>query len=529
MERVLDPLALPSTVSEALAGAVRDHGDREALIGDGEVLTWSELDGVVDQVAAALIASGVASGDRIAIWAPNSPRWVELALGVYRAGGVVVPVNTRFKGTEVAHVLRNSGATMAFTVAEFLGEHPGEVMRSLAAPAVREVIDLDREGVAPSGWSDFIARGAAIAPGVVSDRAMTVGRHDISDLVFTSGTTGAPKGAMLTHGASIWAYETWTRIAGLAAGDRYLIINPFFHVFGLKAGILACVLTGAAMLPHAVFDVPTVIDRIESERITVLPGPPTLYQSILDHPARHGRDLGTLRLAVTGAATVPVEMVRRMSSELAFEVVLTGYGLTETCGIVSVCRPGDDPETIARTSGRPIPGVEIRIVDSAGGAVGVDEPGEVQVRGPNVTPGYFDDPEGSAASFADGWFATGDVGLVDHEGNVRITDRIKDMFIVGGFNAYPAEIEQVITMHPAVSQAAVVGAPDRRLGEVGVAYVVCRPDQPLVGEEVITWCRERLANYKVPRRVEVVDDLPLNASGKVLKTALRERASADLT
>jgi HIP---CoA ligase len=335
-----------------------------------------------------------------------------------------------------------------------------------------------------------------------------------------------PKGVMTTHGQALRVFETWSRLVGLTEGDRYLIVNPFFHTFGYKAGILACLMRGATIIPHAVFDVPTVLAKIAAERVTMLPGPPTLYQSILNHPDRESLDLSSLRLAVTGAAAVPVEMIKRMRTDLTFTTILTAYGLTESTGTATMCREGDDPETIANTSGRAIPDTEVRIVDDDGKEVVRGEPGEIVVRGYNVMRGYYEDPEQTAEAIdADGWLHTGDIGVMDDEGNVRITDRKKDMFIVGGFNAYPAEIENELLRHPSIAQAAVVGAPDERMGEVGIAFVVARAGETVDGDAVVAWAREQMANYKVPRRVEVVDALPVNASGKVLKFELRERAA----
>jgi acyl-CoA synthetase (AMP-forming)/AMP-acid ligase II len=266
--------------------------------------------------------------------------------------------------------------------------------------------------------------------------------------------------------------------------------------------------------------------RVAEERISMLPGPPAIYQTILDHPDLAQYDLSSLRLAVTGAAAVPVEMIRRMRQELTFKNIVTGYGLTETTGIATMCRHDDDPEIISTTSGRPIPGLELRIVDEKGDDVPTGEPGEVWLRGYNVMAGYYQDPAATAETItADGWLRTGDIAVADGAGNIRITDRTKDMFIVGGFNAYPAEIEGMLLAHPAISQVAVIGIPDNRLGEVGMAFVVARPGATVDPDEVIAWSRDRMANYKVPRRVEVISALPLNASNKVLKYVLRERAA----
>jgi acyl-CoA synthetase (AMP-forming)/AMP-acid ligase II len=283
---------------------------------------------------------------------------------------------------------------------------------------------------------------------------------------------------------------------------------------------------GATILPQAVFDVPAVLARIGTERVTVLPGPPTLYQSILAHPERSRYDLSTLRLAVTGAAVIPVELIHRMRRELTLETIITAYGLTEATGVVTMCRADDDPETIATTSGRAIPEVEVLCVDKAGREVPRGEPGEVVVRGYNLMKGYFNDPAATAETIdADGWLHTGDVGVMDARGYLRITDRLKDMFIVGGFNCYPAEIESIMLACPGVAQVAVIGVPDERMGEVGMAFVVPARDATPTPESIIAWCRENMANYKVPRRVEIVDALPMNATGKVTKFVLREHAA----
>jgi acyl-CoA synthetase (AMP-forming)/AMP-acid ligase II len=378
-------------------------------------------------------------------------------------------------------------------------------------------------------WQVFLQEGGLCSEDVAAGRTASITPGDLSDLVFTSGTTGRPKGAMTTHGQTLRTFATWSEVVGLEQGDRYLIVNPFFHTFGYKAGILACLMTGATMVPEPVFEVDTLLHRIEEERISVLPGPPTVFQSILDHPDRKGFDLSTLRLVVTGAALVPVELVEQLWSELEIETVLTAYGLTEACGTVTMCRRGDSAEVIAGTSGRAIPDVEVRIVDHLGSQVPTGEAGEIIVRGYNVMQGYFNDSEATdAAVDRAGWLHTGDVGVMDPAGNVTITDGLKDMYVSGVYNVYPAEIEAVLRLHPYVGQVAVIGVPDRRLGEVGLALVVPAGDTAPgdLEDALIAWAKERLANYKAPRSVAAVESLPLNASGKVLKRELRDRYAA---
>ena len=541
------------SVPGLVAFAVERFGDQEALV-DGPVrLTFAEVAEHALTVTRALIAAGVEPGDRVGLWAPNSARWVVTALGALGAGAVLVPLNTRFKGPEAAFVLRRSGAKILYTVRGFLGVDYPELLEDEELPNLERIVVIEGHHVPEDGsvesaadevpvfgWAEHLqgAEGTVEGPGGVvgvpvheheaRNRWQAVTGADLSDLIFTSGTTGAPKGVMATHAQSLRTFATWAQIVGLTEGDRYLVVNPFFHTFGYKAGILACLMSGATIVPLPLFDVDRVLETVETEAITVLPGPPTLYQSILDHPARTGADLSSLRLAVTGAAVVPVELVRRMASELAFSTVLTAYGLTESTGVVTMCRRGDPPEIIAGTSGRAIPGVEVRVIDDSGSRLPAGKPGEVVVRGYTVTAGYLDDPEATAQTIdAAGWLHTGDIGIQDDQGNLRITDRKKDMFIVGGFNVYPAEVEAVLSRHEAVAQVAVVGVPDERMGEVGQAFVVPRSDisdlDALPGE-LLAWARREMANYKVPRSVTVVQSLPANASGKVLKTELRRMA-----
>jgi acyl-CoA synthetase (AMP-forming)/AMP-acid ligase II len=518
---------LPLTIPQLVARAARQFGDREAVV-DGDVrLSFAQFADAIDTAARALIASGVEPGDRISIWAPNIYEWAVTALATHSVGGVVIPLNTRFKGAEAGYVIDVAKARRLFTVTDFLGTDYVELLRDApATESLEEIVVL--RGAVPEGctsWTDFLTRADDVDRDVPAARAAAIGPDDLCDILFTSGTTGAPKGAMLFHSASIRAFDTWSDVVGLREGDRYLVINPFFHTFGLKAGILACLLKGATLVPHPIFDVPSVMRRVAEERITMLPGPPAIFQTILNHPDLSAYDLSSLRLSVTGAAPITTQMIIAMRETLGFENVVTGYGLTEAHGIATMCRHDDDPETIAKTSGRAIPGIEVRLIDDDGKEVGIGEPGEVLVRGYNIMKGYLDNPAATAEAIDDdGWLHTGDIAVSDADGNLAITDRKKDMYIVGGFNAYPAEIERIITGHPSVAQVAVIGVADDRLGEVGKAFVVPTTGMQLDVDELISWCRENMANYKVPRTVEVVDVLPLNASGKVLKYDLRARS-----
>jgi len=526
------------TTPRLVRKAAEVHEGRPAVSDGALTLSYRDLADAVHQAARAFMGAGLEPGDRAAIWAPNISEWIVAALGLHSAGGVLVPLNTRFKGHEAGYVLERSGARMLLTVTDFLNADYVALLREAMGPSsaerpveglpdLRQIVVLRGDTTEGStSWSEFLRGGDGVESAEADARALAVDPGDLSDILFTSGTTGAPKGVMTAHGQNLRAYQDWAHVVGLREGDRYLIVNPFFHAFGYKAGILAALMSGATIHPQLVLDVPEVMRRIAAERITMFPGPPTLYQTILNHPDFGETDFSSLRLAVTGAAAIPVELILRMREELHFETIITGYGLTESCGIATMCRFDDDPETISTTSGRAIPGVEVRCVDDAGVQVARGEPGEVVVRGYQVMQGYFDDPTatGEAVDRA-GWLHTGDIGVMDERGYLDITDRKKDMFIVGGFNAYPAEIENLMSPHPAIAQVAVIGVPHERQGEVGVAFVVPRVGQAVDPDEVVSWCRTRMANYKVPSRVVVVDQLPLNASGKVLKGELRQLAA----
>jgi acyl-CoA synthetase (AMP-forming)/AMP-acid ligase II len=522
-----------TTIAAVTTAAAEAHGDDLAVVDGRTRLTYAELLDQARRFGAALVDVGVEPGDRVAIWAPNSARWIVAVLGLFQAGAVLVPVNTRFKGFEAGDILARSGARVLVTVTDFLGTDHTALLRDAGVdlPALESIVIVEGPVPEPLGtakaepWDGFLARATDAGVAEVVRRSEAIRPDDVADILFTSGTTGSPKGVVQTHGRTLQVASDWVAMTGLHRGDRYLMVNPYFHMFGLKAGILASVVAGATMLPEPVFDAEGVLSRVEAEQITVLPGAPTLYQSILDHPERDRHDLSSLRVAVTGAADIPVELIRRIVDELPFPTIITGYGLTEG-GTAAATGPDDDVETIATTVGRARPGFELRIVDGEGADVPAGEAGEILLRGGSIMSHYLDDPEATAEALSDdGWLRTGDLGTVDEAGCLRIVGRVKDMFIVGGFNAYPAEIENALLRHPEVQQVAVIGIPDARLGEVGMAFVVERPGAGLEPDALIAWARDQLANYKVPRRVELLDALPLNATGKVVKEELRARVA----
>ena len=542
---------LSRTIPQVLQAAVEQHGPRPAIVEDGGRLTFAELKARADRLAKAVLAAGLQPRERFAVWAPNTADWVCAALAGQQVGGVLVPINTRFKGLEAGDIVRRSGTKLAFAARGFLGVDHAALLAEQDCPALERIVALPSVGPpgkavaakpppAPTAakaltagtakaskvqaLDAFLRLGEEVADGELRRRIAAVRPEDLSDILYTSGTTGAPKGAMTTHGQNIATFEEWSAAVGLNAADRYLIVNPFFHSFGYKAGWLAALLHGATIFPETVFDAERTLRQIERQRISLLPGPPTLFQSLLAHPDLAQTDLSSLRCAVTGAASVPVQLVRDMKNRLGFAEVYTAYGLTESSGVVSLCRSEDDFETIANTCGRAMRGVEIRIAATDGRALPTGEAGEVWVRGFNVMQGYLDDPAATAAAVTpEGWLKTGDIGVLDQRGYLRIVDRLKDMYICGGFNCYPAEIENLLLAHPDIAEVAVLGAADERLGEVGHAFVVRSPGRNPSAADLLAWAKAQMANYKAPRRITWVDKLPRNASGKVQKFLLAER------
>ncbi|BDX30105.1 3-[(3aS,4S,7aS)-7a-methyl-1,5-dioxo-octahydro-1H- inden-4-yl]propanoyl:CoA ligase [Mycobacterium antarcticum] len=505
----------PRTVPGVLDRVSGEFSDHEALVTEDRTLTYAELRAEVRRAAAAMIDLGVNAGDRVAIWSPNTWHWVVACLATHYAGAVVVPLNTRYTASEATDILARTSAPLLIAMGEFLGSDRTTELDRAALPALRHIVRVPvRE--ADGTWDEFVARGTDLE--AADARSAAVTPDDVSDILFTSGTTGRSKGVLCAHRQSLDAPAAWAACGQLTSDDRYLCINPFFHNFGYKAGILACLQTGATLIPQVTFDPEQAMRAVQDQKITVLPGPPTIYQTLLDHPRRGDYDLTSLRFAVTGAAVVPVVLIERMQHELDIDIVLTAYGLTEASGFGTMCRADDDAVTVATTCGSPIADFELMIdAPDENGA------GEVLLRGPNVMLGYLDDPEATAAAIdEDGWLHTGDVGRLNERGNLSITDRLKDMYICGGFNVYPAEVEQVLARLDGVADSAVIGVADTRLGEVGKAFIVVKPGHQLDEATVIAHTRQHLANFKTPRSVAFVDALPRNPGGKVVKPLLRE-------
>ncbi|WGX96342.1 FadD3 family acyl-CoA ligase [Nocardioides sp. L-11A] len=530
----------PTTMPALLEQAAAEHRDHPAIVDGDTIITYAGLRDLVVAAARGYRALGVEPGDRVAIWAPNRAEYLLALLGAQQLGASVVPLNTRYRGHEARVVLERSRAVALVVCDGFLGTDYSVLLAESASddggsgdphpvvaglPHLRAIVDMNAAGRPGTvAWADFLAAGERVPPAEIERLAAEVTPDTVADILFTSGTTGLPKGVMSAHRQTIGTAEVWARGASLGERDRYAIVNPFFHSFGYKAGAIACLTAGATIHPVLTFDPDALLQLIQDAGITVLPGAPTIFITLINHPRRAEFDLSSLRFSIAGAASVPETLFEQMQEVLGFDEVAQAYGLTE-CVVATRSRAGEDPRHIAETTGPGVDGIEVRVVDEAGADVSTGTDGEIWLRGANVMLGYFEDPEATAAAIdPDGWLHTGDVGRLDEHGCLKITDRIKDMFIVGGFNVYPAEVENTLAAHPAVMESAVIGVPDERMGAVGRAYVVLRPGADADAEDLVAWARERLANFKAPRDVVFVSELPRNASGKVLKTDLRSDA-----
>ncbi|WP_433377910.1 AMP-binding protein [Streptosporangium sp. CA-115845] len=508
----------PHSIDALLAAAAEDAADVTAVICEGQTLSYAELDARVRAGTAAWQSQGLRPGDRVAVWAVNTIDCAVAMLSAIVGGGVLVPLNPRYTSSEVGEILPRAACGFVVAPDLFLGRRLAEEALSTAGGAGVVTLGEDvPEGGA--GWRDLVERadGRPVSP---------VPAGDIAAIQFTSGTTGRPKGALLRQEPMFSTARTWSDVVGLRRGDIYPVTYPLAHIGGFKTGLISAFHARATIVLVPVVSATSIIDVVRTHPVTVLNAPPAVQQYVL--AARLAGDIpGELgiRTAVIGSAIVPPTLVRGLIDSLGIDDVIIGYGLTEATGVCTMTRPGDSFDLVCGSIGRPIDGVRARVW--APDATGDPLVGEIEVIGDNVMVGYLDDPVATAEVIHDGWLRTGDLGWIGDDGYVRIAGRARDLVIVGGFNVYPAEVEHTLAEHPQVREVAVIGVPDERLGEVTAAFVVPEDGtggRDVTGEELIGWCRERLANFKVPRRVWLVDDLPRGAVGKVAKAELHELA-----
>jgi fatty-acyl-CoA synthase len=510
-------------------------------------VTYAGLREASERFAAALVRAGVEPGDRVAHWMGNRIEWAVVKFGTELAGALHVPLNTRYRTEDAGYVLRQSRANALVFGARLLeidfvevvgrllpelsSSEPGR-LRAEAYPDLRTVVCLDEAMPGTFEFASFLDGGSDPA----SLRALPARRRELStgdvvNVLYTSGTTGSPKGALITHGNVLANVEAGPPHINRTAADRWLLALPLFHTFGCMMGLVYPMSVGGSTVLLDRFEAGQTMIAIERHGCTVLEGVPTMFSDILEHPDRQARDLSTWRKLYVGGAHSSEAFLTRLRDELGLAELLTGFGMTEHTGLSCATRPGDAFDLISRTIGTPLGAFEFSIRDPVGGAeLPRGQQGEICARGAGVTSGYFDKPEETRAAFhAGGWMRSGDLGLVDPaSGYLRITGRLKDLYITGGENVAPAEVEKVIGSHPAVAEVCVCGVPDRRLGEVGAAFVRTRQSAALGEEELLAFCKERMANFKAPRYVVFVETFPQTASGKIQRFKLRESAVADL-
>jgi long-chain acyl-CoA synthetase len=481
--------------------------DHPAILFEGRALSYRELDARAGRLANALTAHGVGRGDRIALYLPNVPDFAVCYLAALKAGAVAVSINAIFKSAEVAHVVNDSGARVLFTVGELLPNVP-----RAECPALERIVVCEGDA---QGHPTLGAWLAAAGPG---RRALDLDRHEPAVLLYTSGTTGVPKGATLTHGNVVFNDYACAHHMGVRQTDRLLLFLPLFHVFGQNAIMNAAFAACATVVLHRRFVPDRVLDSIERERATMFFAVPTIFITLLGLDL--GRwDLTSLRYDFSAAATMPQEVSRRWTERFG-RPVFEGYGLTECSPFA--CYNHDFRHRFGSV-GTAVENVELKILDEDGHELPRGEWGEICIQGPGVMQGYWGRPDDTAAAIRQGWLRSGDIGTMDDEGYVFIVDRVKDMINVSGFKVWPAEVEQVLYRHPAVREAAIYGVSDPVKGEAVHAAIVVREGAVVTPDEIVAYCRERMAVYKAPAVVDLVSELPKSATGKILKRVLRTR------
>ena len=512
----------PRTLFDQFEASVAAHPHKVALCHEDSSFTYQELCDLAARVSASLVGLDLKKGDKVGIWSKNDPLWVAVALGMQSIGLVLVPLNPYLTPSEVGRLIDKSDLKALFVEEE----KKGFFRNGYLDPSNYSLIAMKGSSTQLyMSFDGFLDKGRGISSGTVTKMMSEVSPEDPMDLLFTSGTTSEPKGVLCSHKQNLRVFRTWAETVGLCDEDRYLIVSPFFHSFGYKAGWLSGLMMGASCFTIKKFDGEKILDLVEEKNITVLPGAPSFFELLLKDSTYKDYDISSLRLAVTGASSIPRILIEDMYEKLGFTTVLTAYGLTESTGVVSICRQKDPLSKVLETSGRPIDGVEVKCVDpSSFESLAPMKKGEIWVRGYNVMLGYYkSEAETKSAITSDGWLRTGDIGFIDEDGYIKITDRLKDMYIMNGQNVSPAEIEQTLYMMEGVSQAAVVGVPKKPQGEVGHAFIVPRVGVNIDPDDVRSFCKEHLAPYKRPFHVDIVTALPTNGSGKVMKSELRRR------
>jgi fatty-acyl-CoA synthase len=525
------PALIEETIGANFARIAREHAGREALVEvpTGRRWTYAELDRDVDALARGLLGAGVAKGDRVGIWSPNCAEWTIVQYATAKIGAILVNVNPAYRTHELAYALNQSGLRLLVSATEFKSSD----YRAMVDEVRHDCRALERVVfLGTPDWDDLLAEGDAVPAGAVAERMSTLDNGDAINIQYTSGTTGYPKGATLSHRNILNNGFFTTETIGFTHEDRLCIPVPFYHCFGMVMGNLGCTTHGATMvIPAPGFDPATTLQAVADERCTGLYGVPTMFIAMQNLPDFGSYDLSTLRTGVMAGSICPVEVMKRCISDMHMEGVSIAYGMTETSPVSCQTRSDDDLDRRTATIGRVHPHVEVKVVDPAtGGTVERGRAGELCTRGYSVMLGYWDDPEKTAEAIdADGWMHTGDLAVMREDGYCNIVGRIKDMVIRGGENIYPREIEEFLYTHPDVEDVQVVGVPDERYGEELCAWVRMRDGAgPLDADGVRAFATGKLAHYKIPRYVLVVDEFPMTVTGKIRKVEMREESARRL-
>jgi len=535
------------TIPDLLARTVAAHPDREAavFVEQGIRWTWSELAARIDDLAAGLAELGLGHGDRIGIWSPNRVEWLLTQFASARIGAILVCINPAYRVHELEYAMKLSGCAALVTATAFKGSNYVEMLQDLlpelpdadpralktaTLPDLRQILCMG--GTPPAGMLDFDAIAApksADARASLAPLSAALSPGDVINIQFTSGTTGSPKGASLTHRNIINNARFTIETMQFDETDRLCIPVPFYHCFGMVMGTLGCATTGSAMVvPSEGFEPLSTLKTVAQERCTALYGVPTMFVAELDHPEFSNFDLSSLRTGIMAGAPCPIEVMKRVQSQMHMAGVTIAYGMTETSPVSFQSNVDDPLDKRVSSVGRVHPHVEVRIVNDQDQTVLTGTQGELLTRGYSVMKSYWNDPAKTADAVQDGWMRTGDLATMDDQGYVAITGRVKDMICRGGENIYPREIEDFLFTHPAIAQAQVFGIPDDYLGEIVCAFVVPKPDAELSEEDVIAFCRDRIAHFKVPKHVRLHDDLPMTVTGKPQKFIMRDLMVADL-
>ncbi|MEU5426381.1 AMP-binding protein [Streptomyces olivoreticuli] len=522
---------IDDTIGADLAFTIERFGDREALVDvpSGRRWTYAEFGRAVEEVALGLLAKGVAKGDRVGIWAVNCPEWVMVQYAAARVGAIMVNINPAYRVHELGFVLRQAGIGVLVASVEHKTSDYRRMVEQVRAecPALRDVVYIG-----DSTWDGLLGLGGRVRPELLAEREAQLSCYDPVNIQYTSGTTGFPKGATLSHHSILNNGYFVGELLGYTETDRVALPVPFYHCFGMVMGNLAVTTHGSCIvIPAPSFDPVATLHAVERERCTSLYGVPTMFIAELNLPDFATYDLSSLRTGIMAGSPCPEEVMKRVMTEMHMSEVAICYGMTETSPVSTQTRADDEVERRTGTVGRVLPHLQVKIVDQAGGAtLARGEAGELCTRGYSVMLGYWEEPERSAEAVdADGWMHTGDLAVMDEDGYVRIVGRIKDMIIRGGENVYPREIEEFLYSHPKISDVQVIGVPDEKYGEEVMACVVLRdPAATLSRDELARFCRGRLAHYKIPRHLWILESFPMTVSGKVRKVELRERATTSL-